>query len=51
MTISLTNSSWNHDFLSSLFGVLGIMIVTINLKIAQLFMKYDYGNNIFIFKL
>lgn len=37
MTINLTNSSWNHDFLSSLFGVLGIMIVTINLKIAQLF--------------
>lgn len=51
MTINLTNSSWNHDILSSLFGVLGIMIVTINLKIAQLFMKYDYGNNIFIFKL
>lgn len=51
MTISLTNSSWNHDFLSSLFGVLGILIVTIDLKISQLFMKYDYGNNIFIFKL
>ena len=46
MTINLTNSSWNHDFLSSLFEVLGILIVTIDLKVSQLFMKYDYGNNI-----